>query len=318
MIYIVMAKCSSSTVVVGRPNQQTFNQLSASPNCGLSQTTATINSGCNQSTSPFACCNLQDLSPRPNRDAVREKIRDYVLLKLGAPVIDIELDSQQLELAVDESLAVIEEYAPHEYFSYYAFMTTPGKSVYELPADVGYVRHVYYRETAQPMFQAQDLGGQIPLEYFGLGNMGAGGMGAGGMINPQQPVWGQAGAWTLFSQYSQTFSRLSSALGGWEWVGGYRHIKLYPIPCGCQQAVVHYIQKCKDWTCMTQSMAEGALAFAMIMVGEIRSKYTNIPGPNGGVQLNGADMLQRGLKMKEDWENRLLSRWGDLPQFFMG
>lgn len=312
-----MANCSPSTLVIGRPTQATYSQLASNPRCGLSQGSATVGGSCasNAARSPFDCCDRSDLSSRNNRDIVREKIRDYVLLKLGAPVIDLELDNQQLELAVDESLAVIEEYAPRDYFSYYTFTTTPGKSVYELPPNIGYVRNVFYKTQGSPFFEPTDLDGAIPLEYL---YQGGSNFTMSGMINPVAPVWGAAGQWTLYKQYEQMYSRLSSNLGGWEWVGGYRHIKLYPIPCGCQHVIVHYIQKCKDWTCMTQSMAEGALAFAMIMLGEIRSKYQNIPGPQGGVILNGADMLQRGLKMKEDFEQRLLSRWGDLPYIFMG
>ena len=54
---------------------------------------------------------------------VIEQIKDYVLLMLGAPVIQIELDQQQLDACVDLSLQVLEEYAPREYFQFYIFNT---------------------------------------------------------------------------------------------------------------------------------------------------------------------------------------------------
>ena len=69
---------------------------------------------------------------------------------------------------------------------------------------------------------------------------------------------------------------------------------------------------------MTQSMAEGALIYAMKMLAEIRSKYQNIPGPQGGVVLNGNDMMQRALQAEEKWLEKLLYRWGDLPPLSMG
>ena len=62
---------------------------------------------------------------------------------------------------------------------------------------------------------------------------------------------------------------------------------------------------------------EGALAFAKIMLGRIRSKITNPPGPNGGVQLDGQQILQEGLQDKKDWEERLITRFGDLPSIKM-
>jgi len=234
---------------------------------------------------------------------------------LGAPVIDIELDQQQLDLAVDHALQIIEDYAPREWFDYYVFQTTPGKSVYKMPPYVGHIRNVFYKETANFAFQASDLDGAIPIEYFYPG--GAYSSIQGGLIDPIQPIWGRMGEWTLYKQYEQMYSRVSSNIGGWEWVGDPQTIKLYPIPCKPQHAIVHYLQKCKDWKCVTQSMQEGALAFAKIMVGRIRSKYQNIPGPQGGIVLDGQQILQEGLQEKKEWEERLITRFGDLPAITM-
>lgn len=238
------------------------------------------------------------------------------MLFLGAPVLDLELDQQQIDLAIDHALQIIEYYAPREYFDYYTFLSVSGKSVYQLPPDVGYVRNVFYRTMGQFAFQASDLDGAIPIEYFYPG--GAFGGITGGLIDPLQPVWGRQGEWVLYKQYEQMYSRVSSGLGGWEWVGGFNNIKLYPVPCRPQHVIVQYIQKNKDWGCVTQSMQEGALAFARIMLGTIRNKYKNIPGPGGGMQLDGAEMLQQGLQEKKEWEERLLYRFGDIPPITMG
>jgi hypothetical protein len=54
------------------------------------------------------------------------------------------------------------------------------------------------------------------------------------------------------------------------------------------------------------------------MLGRIRSKITNPPGPNGGVQLDGQQILQEGIQDKKDWEERLITRFGDLPQIILG
>src|SRR5205807_2528738 len=96
------------------------------------------------------------LSTRRNRERTRGQIKDYVLLMLGAPVVKIELDEQQVDLAIDQAMKIFEEYAPREYFDYYTFNTTPGKSVYEMPPDVGLIRNVYYKQTPEFAFQAND------------------------------------------------------------------------------------------------------------------------------------------------------------------
>jgi hypothetical protein len=80
---------------------------------------------------------------------------------------------------------------------------------------------------------------------------------------------------------------------------------------------VHYLQRKPDFAQVTQAMQEGALSFAKIMLGRIRSKIQNPPGPNGGIQLDGQAILQEGLQDKKDWEERLITRFGDLPSIKM-
>jgi hypothetical protein len=250
------------------------------------------------------------MTPRKNREKVREDIRDYVLLMLGAPTVKVELDQQALDLAVDQSLKVFEDYAGREYYDYYTFRSIPGQSVYKMPDDVGLIRNVFYKEQGTFAFQAADLDGAIPLEYFYPG--GAYSSIQGGLIDPVQPIWGRMGEWVLYKQYEQMFSRVSSNIGGWEWVGDMRAIKLYPTPFKSQVVIVHHLQKCKDWKEVTQAMQEGALAHAMIILGHIRGKYTNIPGPQGGQQLDGEYMKTKGWELKEKWQEELIIKFGDV------
>jgi hypothetical protein len=221
------------------------------------------------------------LGSRKNRSKVIAQIKDYVLLMLGAPVISIELDQQQLDACVDLSLQILEDYAPREYFQLYVFLTSPGKSIYKMPPEVGYIRNISYKDVPTFNFSASDLGGAIPIEYFYPG--GAYNSIQGGMIDPMQPIWGNMGEWVLYKQYEQMYSNVASNTGGWEWHGSYDQIKIYPIPMRSHSVIVHYIQKNKDWNRVTQAMQEGAIAFAKIMLGRIRSKIKNPPGPNGGV-----------------------------------
>lgn len=274
------------------------------------------NLNCDANDSTVINCDEAIIGPRPKRKNVRSQLHDYILLKLGAPALEIELDEQQLDLAIDEALDVWEDYAPKDYYQYYTFQTIPGKSVYDMPPEVGHIRGVHYKEMAQFAFQASDLDGAIPVEYFYPG--GAYSSIQGGLIDPIQPIWGRMGEWALYKQYEQMYSRLSSNLGGWEFIGGHDTIKLYPIPCKPQHVIVHYIQKCKDWDNNFQAIREGGLASAMMMVGEIRSKFQTIPGPQGGTILNGQDILNRGSEMWDKWEERLLYRYGDILPIVVG
>lgn len=295
--------CGSGSMNIGRSSQASFDNA-----CGSGEK-ATATSVCGSGGSCTTFNAKRNLSKRKNREDVRQKVRDYVLLMLGAPVVKIELDDQGLDIAVDQAFDIYEDYAPREFFDYYVFNTTPGKSVYKMPDDVGVIRNVFYKEQGGNFaFQASDLGGSIPLEYFYPGS-GAGQI--AGMINPVQPIWGNMGEWVLYKQYENMYARTSSQIGGWEWVSDMGYVKLYPTPCRCSRVMVHYLQKCKDWKDANQALREGALAHAMIILGHIRGKYTQIPGIQGGVQNDGQYMKDKGWELKQKWEEQLITRYGD-------
>ncbi len=297
-----MGNCGSQTLAIKRPSQPQFDALCSAGGV------ATPQNGCGDGMCSYYVENA-NISTRKNREAIRERIKDYVLLTLGAPVIKLELDEQQIDEAIEETLDIIEDFAPREFFDYYTFPTMPGKSVYKMPDDIGVIRNVFYKEQGTFAFQASDLDGAIPVEYFYPG--GAYGSIAGGLLDPIQPIWGRMGEWVLYKQYEQMYSRVSSNIGGWEWVSDMGYIKLYPTPCQCTRVIVHYLQKCKDWRKVTQAMREGALAHTMIKLGHIRGRIANPPGPGGGLQLDGEYMKQKGWELKEKWEEQLITKYGD-------
>lgn len=261
------------------------------------------------------CCEKDKLSPRPNRNKIIAELQDIALAALGAPVLDIELDQQQLDIATKMVLSVLEDYAPRDYYQYYVFNTIPGKSVYEMPPDVGIVRNVNYRETPSFAFSSE-LGGSIPVEYFYPG--GSFSSMQGGLVSSTQPIWGRIGEWQLYKMYENTFAKFSSNIGGFEIIGNGRTIKLYPIPCGSHCVIVHYLQRCKDWDCVKQVMWEGLIPLLKQFLGRIRSKITNPPGPGGGVQMDGASLIQEGKEEYEKWKEDLIYKFGEVPQIIMG
>ena len=285
----------SDTLIIGRPSQQTMANIQCSSSCS--------------DLGPVDALDKAKLKPRRNRELVREQIRDYVLNMLGAPALKIELDEQNLSFCIDQSLKIIEDYAPSEYFNMLTFIASPGKSVYEMPPEVGYVRNVYYKKHGSFAFQAADLDGAIPIEYFYPG--GSYSSIQGGLIDPIQPIWGRMGEWVLYKQYEQTYSRISSNIGGWEFVGNNHTIKLYPTPVASQRIIVKYIQKMKDFDEVTQAMQEGALTYAKEILGRIRSKYKTLPGPQSGMQLDGDTLLAEAKEERKQWKEDIIYRFGE-------
>lgn len=290
--------CGNNTMVIGRPTASSMQSVSCSSSC----------SGSSFGVGATSC---NGVGPRKKREKVREEVREYILNMLGAPNNVIELDEQNIDFCINWALKIFEDFAPREYFSYYTFIATPGKSVYELPADVGYIRTVEYHKVGQFAFTASDLGGTIPLEYFyGVGGQ-TGDYGGTGFVNPVQPVWGKVGEWLLYKEYEQMYSRTSSNLGGWEYIGGYRHIKIYPTPYRQTRVAVHYLQRCKDWEEVSQAMCEGALTYAKEILGRIRGRIKNIPGAGGGIQLDGDQLLAEAKEERKQWMQDLIYKFGD-------
>jgi hypothetical protein len=255
--------------------------------------------------------NKSKLGPRRQREKVREQIKDYCLHMLGAPVVKLELDAQNLDFAVDQAMKVFEDYAGREYFQYHVFNSVPGQSVYQMPDEIGVIRNVFYKEVGNYAFQSSDLGGAIPIEYFYPG--GSYNSIQGGLIDPIQPIWGKMGEWVQYRQYEQMYSRTSSALGGWEFLGGLNSIKLYPVPYRVQKVMVHYLQRNKDWGEVTQALQEGALTYAKEVLGRIRSKYQSVPGAQGAVAMDGSTLIQEAREDRQKWFEDLIYKFGDLP-----
>lgn len=290
-----MANCDNTTLLISRPSQNGF-----SGQCGT----------CN-SLGPTDPLDLSSLGARPKRAKVKAQVRDYILHMLGGTKVRIELDEQDIDFCVDQALMIFENYAPREFFNYYTFNSTPGKSVYTMPPEVGFIRNVFYRKQPSFSFQSSDLQGAIPVEYFYPGGSYASIQ--GGLIDPVQPIWGRMGEWVLYKNYEQMYSRISSSIGGWEWVDGYSNIKLYPIPHSVQLVIVHYLQKNKDWAQVNQAMQEGALTYAKEILGRIRGKIKNIPGPGGGIQLDGDQLMQEAREDRKQWFEDLIYKFGDIP-----
>lgn len=293
--------CNNNTLAIGRPSADQMSSMPCASTCSELGHADPLNK--------------KELGPRRNRHKVREQIREYIIQLLGAPTLKLELDEQNIDFCIDQALMIFEEYAGREYFSYYVFRTTPGKSVYKLPAEVGFVRNVFYKEQGNFAFQASDLDGAIPIEYFYPGGSYASIQ--GGLIDPIQPIWGRMGEWVLYKQYEQMYSRVSSNIGGWEWVDGYGTIKLYPVPYRSQSVIVHYLQKLKDWPEVKQAMQEGAMSYAKEILGRIRSKYQNVPGVDGGVVTDGQALLAEAKEEREKWKEDLIYRFGDIPYISM-
>lgn len=62
---------------------------------------------------------------------------------------------------------------------------------------------------------------------------------------------------------------------------------------------------------MTRKLIQdGTLAYAKLMLGHIRRKYKNPPGPSGGIQLDGQQLINEAKLDIKDFEEQLCWAFG--------
>jgi hypothetical protein len=89
-------KIMANTILINTPTRSATGGACAATHCA--------------ELGPTDPLNKAQLGPRRQRELVREQLKDFVLLMLGAPAVAIELDQQQLDLAVDQALKIFEDY----------------------------------------------------------------------------------------------------------------------------------------------------------------------------------------------------------------
>lgn len=249
------------------------------------------------------------IGDRPKREAVREEIADYVLAMLGAPMVRIELDRQQLSIAVDEALKRYENGCGKSNYAYSHFTTIPGINRYELKGDIGIINNVFFSGgmncygadiAVATSVEATDI---IDFAGANIPGMGYGGYGS---YNTSTPFQASLGEWHLMQSYSKMFSRVSSMETTWEIASG-NSIMLYPSPRSARNVGVHYLQRKKDWPEAASWMKDYALALAKEMLGRVRSKYDRYVSPGGGVTLDGASLLAEAREDKTSLSDSLIS-----------
>jgi hypothetical protein len=107
--------------------------------------------------------------------------------------------------------------------------------------------------------------------------------------------------YTLLQQYRRFSQRVLGNEGHWEVLGDNK-IRLYPTPKGSFPVVMLYVPAITTWRTPANKMMamDMLLAETMIMLGNARGKFASIPGPDGGaITLNGADLVQRGMDLRE-------------------
>jgi hypothetical protein len=233
-------------------------------------------------------------------------VRDYVLARLGHPVVRVELTAFQLKSAIEESISKFSYHAPFWNRQFAAFDASAGINQYELPAHIAHnLSYVNYRKTLLTINQAaHDLEYDFFIKYF-----------------QDNFIHGdfRLGDFFLLQQHLELARKVLGQEGAFDLVNG-KILQLYPVPSVNNERVILEYRAVDSNTihpAYRNWIQKYALAIAKGILGEIRGKYSSLPSPGGGASLNGAALSQASVQEIKQLEEDLRSEIEEPPTFTM-
>ena len=215
-------------------------------------------------------------------------VKDYVLTRLGYPVVDVELDDYQIELCIDEAISKLEYHAPDWMTQYAVFETSGGIGVYDIPKPIiDNLNDVWYR---RDFFKFGASPGSLEYDFavmFFTNN---------GLFNNYN-----VSQYLLMQQYLKQIKNVLGQMSSWQVINN-KYLHIWPVPENNTESVIlefrafdpetiHHAYK--SW------VQRFALALSKEILGGIRSKYQTLPGPGGGTRLNGSELIAQAREDKK-------------------
>ncbi len=221
-------------------------------------------------------------------------IKDSILSRLGSPVIRVELTDHQLLTAIDEAVSKLDYHAPQWCTNYLSFTTQIDENLYELPRFVmNNLQYVVYKKSLLSVAQQQ---GSLEFDFF---------------IKYFQDNFlfkdFQITDFLLMTMHLEQMRKILSMEGTFDIIDN-RYIMVYPIPQLAEEVIVQFRSLNSDTLhpFYINWIQKFATAASQVILGGIRGKYTTLPSPGGGAQLNGDQLVQQGLQEMERLEEVLL------------
>jgi len=233
-----------------------------------------------------------------------EVIKDFVLARLGHPVVRVELTPFQLKTCIDEAVTTMYNHAPLFSTQFVTFQTTQGVSTYELPSYIlNNLEYVVYKKT---LLSIQQEAGTLEFDFFikyFQDNYLFQNFGIGEFYLLQQSlemmrkILGQEGSFTVLDN---------------------RYLHISPKPVTDMQTVIVIYRGLNSDTlhpAYRNWIQNYALACAKGALGQIRGKYQTVPSPGGGAKLNGDALMKESQDEKEKLMKRLIDEFEEPARF---
>jgi hypothetical protein len=241
----------------------------------------------------------------PTSNSKRAEITDYIRMRLGDGIVDVELDKEHYEMAINQALVKYRQKAQNSVEESYAFLDLlPETQEYILPKEIQTVRACFRRGIGSTTGTTASQ-----FEPF-----------ASGYLNTYMLVAGRVGGLTnyeLFVDYQKLAMKMFGGTINYTFNPVTKKLTIVrKMPFGYagpdqSESILLWIYNIKpDQMLFNDTYAfpwiqEYAYSFAKRIVGEARSKFQSIAGPQGGTSLNGDALKQEAQAEMEKLEQDL-------------
>jgi len=220
----------------------------------------------------------------------REDLIKELQLRLADGIVDVELDREHYDVAIDKAIAIYRQLSSGSVEESIIFFTTQdGVTEYTLPDEVMEVRRLYRRGIGT------NSGGGTNFDPFDVA--------FNNMYMLQAGQIGGLAVFDAFAQYKETIGRVFGSEYNFLWNRNTKKLKILRNVRHEEEVAVGVYNFIPESILLKDVYAGNwlgtyALAQSKMMLGEARSKYTSgLPGAGGAIQLNGQDLKNEAVTM---------------------
>lgn len=226
-------------------------------------------------------------------ESPRDKLVKELKLRLGDGMIDVELDPEHYNLAIDKAIQTYRSRSDGAVEESYAFLQTQvDTQEYTLPNEILNIRKIYRRGVG-----GGNIGTGTNFDPFDVAFQNTYLINAG--------VVGGLANYDAFTQYKETLNRIFGGEYDFTFNTNTKVLKILRKISIVEDIMIQISNLVPEQSLLLNEysrpwMSDWALAECKQMLGEARSKYSSgLPGPGGAVQLNGEALKQEAVSEKE-------------------
>jgi len=233
----------------------------------------------------------------------KQEIYDYVYAMLGGGMVDVELDPIHYETALTKALTKFRQRSDNAVEESYVFLeTNEDQNEYTLPNEVIEVRRIFRRSIGSRTGGGD--GGTL-FEPFNLAYTNTYLLSSSNM--------GGLATYDMFSQYQELVGRMFGSFIEFKWNSTTKKLTLLQRPRTNENLLLMCYNYRPDEQLLADYLAvqwikDYTLASCKYMLGEARSKFATIAGPQGGSTLNGDTLKAEAQNEMEKLEQDVIQQ----------